>query len=360
MPKIRDIKSPLHISFAEISTNMPELIEDLPRKLSRDLNLSDPNLFSIKLRKPKNNLPCNFLLISVSDGNPIALFEIEINEDLNIIGSFKKTSDLVWKRIDRREMVKANSRGLYLKIRGLRGRLSLMLKVIPLNFCLKAKPKLMSISKDQHEYSESNRLEKLSFDKNGARLQKLKGRRKRNNRGEPSQPNLFHYLGKRKQKEDKLSFDGEKENFFFDVNTKRIKVVTPQKPHREYFDLRSFYQSGKGSVKVKNVFYEDDQDIFNQNKMTKSVQKIDYNPNNKLTRVNFISPLKTVKKGRKEKPEFHIKAFNEKKIDKAPLIFDKTPSREENQVMVQEPINSPGDLKCHLCLEKSKRIFFDF
>lgn len=254
---------------------------------------------------------------------------------------------MIWKRIERREIIKATNSGIYLKIKGLNAKLHIILKITPFNFNLKSKPKMMSISKDQYEWPESNRLEKLSFNKKGSKLQKLD---KKVNYGERNyKPQLLDYLGKRQQEEDKFIFDSEKDNFYFNHTAKRMKTLHQKQSQRKYFDLRSYYQSGKGSVKVKNIF----KDKTFQYKMTKSVQKIDYVKQKNENCSSFISPLKTLKMEKKN-IESNIKTFNQKRIKNAHQIFEKTPSREGSHEIIFDRINS-GDFICHLCNRKSKK-----
>lgn len=252
------------------------------------------------------------------------MFEIEVNEELNLFVNFKKSNDKIWKKIDQREILKADYKGLFIEIVGMRNQFKLNLKIYPLNFTLKAKPKLMNIGQDN--CSISHRLEQLSFNKHGAKLRKL------------SQSELFFgqnksFLGKRNFEEN---FDYGEDVF---GGEKKLKVAGKR---RKYFDLRSFYQSGKGSVQVKNKPFRGELKVRCDPKMTKSVQKLEYSFEKFSKKNQFISPLKTV-----TKLNFGnggpIREFNSRILQKTNQIFEKTPSREEGG------FDHQGKIRCDLC-----------
>lgn len=271
------------------------------------------------------------------------MFEIEINQDLNFLGSFRKWSDKTWKNFNNKEILKAEFKGINLEISGLNGAMKIIMKIFPLNFSLKSKPKFMNIGlDDQSECNENNvKLEDMIFNKNGGKLIKKNGIILNKNDKE-------NILGKRDLSFEQLS----KENIFFDKNNKKLKISNKIDSHRQYFDLRNFYQSGKGSVQIKNNLENKNENLGEENlKMTKSVQKIDYYVDKKLNdkRERFISPLKTViKPGEKRGRAEIIKEFNPEIMYKTNKLFEKTPSREEE-------INSKNEMiQCDNCKERSK------
>lgn len=204
----------------------------------------------------------------------------------------------------------------------------------------------MNIGADQAECGQTIRLEKLSFNKFGAKLRKLS---QQSDNFFIKNENIFkNFLGKRNYQ----NVCEEDEILDFDQTNKQLKISDCLKPRREYFDLRSFYQSGKGSVQIKNLLFNDEiSKRENDQKMTKSVQKIDYSLNKNFKSQKFISPLKITNRNNDK-----IKEFNPKILNKTNQLFDKTPSRKEDELLEKE--KKQNGIKCDLCEDRSKYQFF--
>ena len=180
----------------------PELTQELPNKLLRELISTNPALMKIKLRSAKNNLP-GTLTINILD-----IFEIWINPQLNISGNFKKPGDRSWRLIQERELIKAEDKGITLRLKGWESDFQLKLKVWPMNFFLKNKPIFMTLPKNKLRLPNSEEKQNIYKD--------------------PSIPNFEIGLIKEQNRAK---------------NVLELLKVSPIKPQREYFDLRTYYST---------------------------------------------------------------------------------------------------------------------
>ena len=320
--------------------------------LVKELIETNPAVLRIELKSSRNGLPCKKFLFWRILTFFVALFEIGFLKGLEVAGKLKKQMDTAWRRVEEREVIKANQKGVLLKMRGFGNKLRLTLKITPMSFWLKDKPKFASICYSREGLGEFGKgespgdflasNESLNLLKSGRNVFKLhrndigylieKGSAKKAKKVKKKKKSKKAKKGKSKVVEkDKMMqvehvhHHGGCGHAHHQKNCQKHGVTqNSQKPeihevrefgvdlgkknyprHREYFDLRQFYKRNHPISSKTAKYYSTKVTPFKASKKAnKSVEKIAefseaaWKPNQPGLALspNFTNPFVTINK----------------------------------------------------------------